>query len=85
MRESTDKKPCFREAPHISVFEEVVAFHLLHLAPRFLADLKAGAQHHLDRSLLKYSQKLSGVPLCYGKVEIVPSVWPATATSSDAA
>jgi hypothetical protein len=58
--------------PVDSVFEEVIATHTLHIAPRYLGDLRAGAKSHLDVSLLKYSQKLGGIPLSYGKVELSP-------------
>ena len=59
--------------PADSVFEEVIASHILHIAPRFLGDLLAGAKRHLDVSLLKYSHKLGGIPLCYSKIDLVPA------------
>lgn len=65
-------------------FEEVVATHLLHVAPRYATDLIQGARSHLDASVLKYSGKLGGVPLSYSKLELVhspPSPQPAASVA----
>lgn len=63
------------------VFEEVVATHALHVAPSYLGDLLAGAKHHLNHSLFKYSRKLQGIPLCYNRVELL-SRMPSTSVSN---
>lgn len=53
-----------------NIFEQVIAIHQLHIAPRYLGDLQLGAMEHLDRRLLKFSRELGGIPLAYSKVEI---------------
>lgn len=63
-------------------FEQVVATHLLHIAPRYTTDLTGGAQNHLDASLLKYSEKLGGVPLSYSNLELVHSLPPPLPTAA---
>ncbi len=55
-------------------FEDVTAIHRIHVAPRFLGNLMEGIKAHLDASLLRYSPKLGGIPLCYSKVKVVSNL-----------
>lgn len=64
------------------LFEEVTAVHKLHLAPCCLGDLRAGVEAHLDTLLMKYSPKLTGVPLCYSRVELVDETVPPSPASA---
>jgi hypothetical protein len=46
------------EAPKSPIFEEIIAVHSLHLAPKYLGNINAGIKEHLCGLLLKYySQK----------------------------
>lgn len=70
----TAKSPYKNQRSDLPAFQEVVARQLLHVHPKYLGDIKGGVKDLLNRALLKYSNKLQGVPLCYDKVEIVSSL-----------
>lgn len=57
------------QAPEASIYEEIIATHTLHMAPKHLGNLSAGVKETLHSMLLQWNQGLQAVPIVYTKAD----------------
>lgn len=57
------------QAGEASIYEEIIATHTLHIAPKHLGNLGAGVKETLHSMLLQWNQGLRAVPIVYTKAD----------------